>query len=99
VDEMNSTQEPNNIEAMEKVNLVEKIEKIETPGDKPISRLREYTRAIIVFSLILCVVGVFLVPLTCNPISDNYWNLTDKLLTALIGLLGTAIGFYFRSKD
>jgi hypothetical protein len=82
------------------VEIKEQIGPVEEPGTRSvIARIRENTRAIVVYLLIFSVLLVYIIPWFCSSVPDNYWNLTDKLLTALIALLGTAIGFYFRSKE
>lgn len=75
------------------------VETVSLPNTKDL-KLREKTRSWIVFTLIGCIIGfVVILLISDKSITDKNWNLVDKVLTSFIGLLGTAIAFYFRSKE
>jgi hypothetical protein len=67
--------------------------------ENAIARSQEKTRASLVFCL-LGLISLIFVGSVCyfKPSSEEGWNFTKVIITSLLGLLGTAIGFYFSPK-
>lgn len=86
---------------------LETVLKVESPSDpdvkKAVALKREDTRARIVFWLLFTMLFIFAAPLVASLIcpqaaNDKIISISEKLLTGLIGLLGTAIAFFFRNE-
>jgi hypothetical protein len=42
--------------------------------------------------------ALYLTPILSGSADEKLWSLTEKIITGMIGLLGSAIAFYFREK-
>ena len=61
---------------------------------------RDWVRAGITFGLVIAFLGVIGFALySTHGDYDKTKDMLDKLLPALTGLIGSALGFYFGSKD
>ncbi len=79
----------------ERVGLVESVSDPEIR--KSVQRLRERVRGQTVIALLITMLAIYIMPIAFPESADKMIPISEKLLTALIGLLGTAIAFYFRN--
>jgi hypothetical protein len=82
-----------------KTEDVGKVESVGDPTTRSIQQIREGIRGWIVFALLGAILVVFLAPFCCSALADKMSSVSEKLITGLIGLLGTAIAFYFRDDS
>ncbi|MBX2993069.1 MAG: hypothetical protein KF749_18100 [Bacteroidetes bacterium] len=82
--------------ATERVGLVESVSDPEIKTS--VQRLRERVRGQTVIALLVTMLVIYIAPIAFPESADKMIPVSEKLLTALIGLLGTAIAFYFRNE-
>jgi hypothetical protein len=81
--------------------ILGRVEDTRSPAtvENAIARSQEKTRS----SLVFCLLGLIVLVLILSvyyfkPSADEGWNFAKTIITSLLGLLGTAIGFYFSHK-
>ena len=65
---------------------------------KSVHRIRERVRGQTVIALLVTMLVIYIAPILFPESADKMIPISEKLLTGLIGLLGTAIAFYFRNE-
>jgi hypothetical protein len=79
----------------------EQVGAIESVSDpeikKSVQRMRERVRGQTVIALLVTMLVIYIAPIAFPESADKMIPISEKLLTGLIGLLGTAIAFYFRN--
>ena len=78
---------------------------ISTLEVKTIEMARERTRATVVLTLLVLLGLIILLPIipavfgADSKLTDTHWDVIKISLSGLLGLVGSAIGFYFRSHQ
>ena len=76
------------------------IDPVSSPKTNELDRIREYSRLGIFFSLFFGILLLDLCAAIYHPTqNDLIWDLLKNTVNALLVLLGTAIGFYFRGTS
>ena len=79
------------------------IEGTSAPSVMPLEIARERTRAAVVFTLLGMLAAVIFLPFVLlvvnDQMTDAHWDIIKVSLSGLLGLIGSAIGFYFRSTQ